>query len=176
MIVLITILLDPAQGHQAIKDANTAGNYIDIKHIVTGNYGLVSAATDHILIRAPKNQYRGTQIGDVLHTKWNRLTTRFPQGKDPFNNDTVLNASFFTGNHAITEKVDEILVVPSTQSGVTIGDIVETDVARGKVVYTFTNADNESVIYVNDTNGTFAATGDLYFGNILVGAYNLSYY
>ena len=162
-----------AQGHQAIKDANTAGTYIDIKHIVTGNYGLVSAATDHILIRAPKNQYRGTQIGDVLHTKWNRLTTRFPQGKDPFNNDTVLNASFFTGSHAITEKIDEILVVPSTQSGVTIGDIVETDVARGKVVYTFTNADNESVIYVNDTNGTFAATGNLYFGNILVGAYNL---
>ena len=63
--------------------------------------------------------------------------------------------------------------MPSTQSGVTIGDIVETDVARGKVVYTFTNADNESVIYVNDTNGTFAATGNLYFGNILVGAYNL---
>ena len=47
MIVLITILFRSiAQGHLAIKDANTAGNYIDIKHIVTGNYGLVSAATD----------------------------------------------------------------------------------------------------------------------------------
>ena len=122
----------------------------------TGNYGLVSAATDHILIRASKIKYRGTQIGDVLHTKWNRLTTRFPQGKDPFNNDTVLNASFLTGNPAITEKVDEILVVNQHTNGVTIGDIVETDVARGKVVYTFTNADNEPPIYVNDTNGTLA--------------------
>ena len=162
-----------AQGHQAIKDANTAGTYIDIKHIVTGNYGLVNQSTDHILIRAPKNQYRGTQIGDVLHTKWNRLTTRYPSGRDPFNNDSTLNAAFFTGTHTINEKVDQILLVPSTQSGVSIGDIIETSDARGKVVYTFTNADNESVIYVNDVNGTFATSGDLYFGNILIGAYTL---
>ena len=63
--------------------------------------------------------------------------------------------------------------MPSTQSGVSIGDIIETSDARGKVVYTFTNADNESVIYVNDVNGTFATSGDLYFGNILIGAYTL---
>ena len=162
-----------AQGHQAIKDANSAGTYIDIKHIVTGNYGLTGASTDHILIRAPKNQYRGTQIGDVLHTKWNRLTTRFPAGKDPFNNDTTLTSSFFTGSHTINEKVDQIIIVPSTQAGLTVGDIIETDTARGKVAYSFTNADNESVIYVNDVNGTFATTGNLYYGTILVGAYNL---
>ena len=35
------------------------------------------------------------------------------------------------------------LLCQHTTPGVTIGDIVETDVARGKVVYTFTNADNE---------------------------------
>ena len=47
------------------------------------------SATDHILLRAEKEQFEGTKVGDTLSLKWIRYTTTTPAGISPFNNDAV---------------------------------------------------------------------------------------
>jgi hypothetical protein len=155
------------------EDQYTGTNYPEVEYIIRGNYAFAADSTDHVLIRAEESNYEATKPGDKLVLEWNEFTTRFPDGYLPFKGHDVLTKDFFTGEHTIVSKVDDILVVDSTQSIPDVDDTIKTTTGRAIVVYRYTTEDNRTIIYINNVNGYFEETADAYNanGNVLIGEY-----
>ena len=169
-----TLTIDTFEASAFIKEQQYTGtNYPEIEYIVRGNYSFVDEPTDHILIRATTSNYEASKSGDKLVLSWNEFTTRFPDGYLPFSNDSVITKNFIEQEHTIVNKVDDILLVESTQSIPDVDDIIKTTTGRGTVVYRYTTEDNKTIIYVNEVNGIIADSGELLNanGNVLIGDY-----
>ena len=104
-----------ASNQQSISDDYNAetSQYPEIVFMMRGNYSMPTEATDHVLIRAEKEQWEGTKPGDKLTLKWNQFTTTSAGGVLPFNGDPVLNANFFNGQHIIVGKVKMVVEIVS---------------------------------------------------------------
>ena len=156
-----------------IDEYNTdTTQYPDVVYMMRGNYSMPNDATDHILIRAEKEQYEGTKPGDILTLEWNKYTTTTPAGIDPFNNDPVLNEALINGNHTIVGKVDRVVTIVSALATPEVGDELITPTARATVQYRYIDADNQLILYLNNINGEIVDTGTIFKGNILLGTYN----
>jgi len=140
--------------------------------ILTGNYPFTNITTDHILLRAPKNMYEGTEVDDLVQVKWNTLSYAYqtqdtPTETEPFIGAiSELSSSFFTGNLTIKDKIDAVLFVQETNTIPLVGQIVEVAGGFGTVAYTYNPSDESTVtaattIYVKDINGTFGLQGSL---------------
>jgi len=151
-------------------DAETQ-QYDNIYYILRGNFLFQEETTDHVLIRAPRLAYVATTPGDSLQLFWNDINTRYPSGVQPFNGDPTLNKQFFDGNHTITEKIDDILLVDNTQAIPSVNDVISSSTAVGVVAFRYTTGDNRTLIYIKDANGDFESTGNLFVGDISIGAY-----
>ena len=149
----------------------TGSAYPNIDWILRGNFKFSEELTDHVLIRAPKLAYTGTQAGDKLQLQWNANNTRFPNGVAPFNNDATLNDAFFTGEKVIDDKIDDILFIDNTQSIPSVGETVNSATALGEVAFVHTTGDNRTLLYLKNTNGDFESSGNLILNNILVGVF-----
>ena len=145
--------------------------YPDVVYMMRGNYSMPGDATDHILIRAEKEQYEGTKPGDILTLAWNRYTSSNPAGIAPFNNDPVLNEAFINGQHTIVGKVDRVIEVISALATPDVADELITNTARCTVQYRYINNDNKLILYLNNINGELTDTGNIFKGNILLGTY-----
>jgi hypothetical protein len=137
-----------------------------IPTLFTGNYPFTNVETDHILVRAPIDQYRGAGIGDTVTLKWNTLSYAYQTvdadtAVQPFNGSmSEIDADLITADHVISDKIDSILFVESSTNIPDVGQIIETQTAFGTVAYTF--ADQATVtIYVKDQNGDFGLQGSL---------------
>jgi len=155
----------------AVVGTDDDGVYDNLWLILRGNFTFQEEVTDHVLIRAQSVQYEGSAVGDKLQLIWNSKNTRYPSGVNPFNDSNILSSDFFTGEHIIEEKVDDILLVDNTQAIPDIGETISSDIALGIVVYKYTTGDNRTLIYVNETNGDFADEGTLTVGDINIGSY-----
>ena len=139
--------------------------------LASGNYPFTSTATDHVIIRAPFNQYEGSKVGDTISLKWNQRSNAY-QNKNsiqdiaPFNSiyNPIVTTEFLTGEHQILYKVDAVLYVDAATNVPVIGDIIETSGAIGTVAYKY-NEDARVTIYVKDVNGTFPTEGSLFLRN-----------
>ena len=146
--------------------------YPEIEYIVRGDYTLgADSDTDHILIRAEKEQFEGTKPGDILTLKWNKYTTTAQAGIEPFNNDSVITESLLNGNHTIVDKVQHIIHIQSALSVPNAGTAITTDTCRATIQYRRTNNENEMTAYIKDVNGAFQGTGKIYADGILIGDY-----
>ena len=145
--------------------------YPTIKQMITGNYSIAGVSTDHLLIRAGTQQYRGSAVGDTLVLYWNNLTTEYPTGNTPFNGTaTGIDKTFIDGAHTIQEKVDEIINIDLTLLTPTVGDTLSTEDADGEVVYVFSQG-TQSIIYLSNVNGNFADSDQIKLGVFPVGDY-----
>ena len=145
--------------------------YPTIKQMITGNYSIAGVSTDHLLIRAGTQQYRGSAVGDTLVLYWNNLTTEYPTGNTPFNGTaTGIDKTFIDGSHTIQEKVDEIINIDLTLLTPTVGDTLSTEDADGEVVYVFSQG-TQSIIYLSNVNGNFADSDQIKLGVFPVGDY-----
>ena len=145
--------------------------YPTIKQMITGNYSIAGVSTDHLLIRAGTDQYRGSAVGDTLVLYWNNLTTEYPTGNTPFNGTaTGIDKTFIDGAHTIQEKVDEIINIDLTLLTPTVGDTLSTEDADGEVVYVFSQG-TQSIIYLSNVNGNFADSDQIKLGVFPVGDY-----
>jgi hypothetical protein len=145
--------------------------YPTIKQMITGNYSVAGVSTDHLLIRAGSQQYRGSAVGDTLVLYWNNLTTEYPTGNTPFNGTaTGIDKTFIDGAHTIQEKVDEIINIDLTLLTPTVGDTLSTEDADGEVVYVFSQG-TQSIIYLSNVNGNFADSDQIKLGVFPVGDY-----
>ena len=156
---------------QALVSTRENNLYSNLYFILRGNFSFPEELTNHVLIRAPKTQYAGTEIGDKLQLLWNNINTRYPNGVTPFNNDPIMNKAFFDGEHAIVEKVDDILLIDNTKAIPSIGETISSATAVATVTYVHTTGDNRSLIYVKDSNGLFETTGTLFVGDIEIGVF-----
>ena len=154
------------------KDSDSS----EIALIVVGDYGIPSTSVDHLLIRAPIDQYEGTDvdstatanIGDFVVLKWNNYSVNNLSltSIQPFNNfySSSVTGSSLTDSHKILQKVDHIFNIENYLIEPTIGSVVSVDGATAKVVYTKSNS-TSLVIYVNETVGNFGLSGTLYVDN-----------
>ena len=148
-----------------------SGSYPEVPYMMRGNFSMPNASTDHILIRAEKEQWEASKAGDILTLKWNRYTTDGLGGQFPFNNDPVINESFINGNHVITNKVKMVVEVISALDVPDPGDEVTTETARATVAYRFIDTDNRMILYLNNVNGELQTSGTLTRNNVGVGTY-----
>ena len=146
-----------------------------INLIVTGNPGLSNTPTDHFLVRADKNQYLATSVGDEVGLTWNRFsrTNTTLDEQLPWDGDATLTFDEISDTHTILNKVDLVFFIPTFVGLPQVGDIVTTATGSAEVVYV--NSKNDSaVIYGFDQNGTFDLTGNLFIGDDeLIGAYTI---
>ena len=148
--------------------------YPTITQMITGNYGLGTGGADHLLIRAGKDQYEGSAVGDKLVLRWNNFTTEYPLGNDPFDGaEPLIDQTFINNEHIILEKIDEILLVPVFATVPSVGDTVSTNTADGVVDHVATSG-TAVVIYLKDVSGVFDpgnVNDPLRISNVLVGTY-----
>tara|TARA_Y200000002_G_scaffold136879_1_gene112844 strand:+ start:13385 stop:28348 length:14964 start_codon:yes stop_codon:yes gene_type:complete len=153
-------------------DYNTiSSSYPTISYMLRGNPSIASAPTDHILIRAEKEQFEGTKSGDTLTLKWNRYTTNTPSGIAPFNGDTVLTESYINGDHEIIDKVEAIVKVISALATPEVGDEINTGNCKAIVQHRYIDNDNNLQIYLKNINGQLDAVGTITTAGITVGSY-----
>ena len=142
--------------------------------LVAGDPGLSGNTTDHILVRAPKDMYLGTSVGDTVNLYWNTRSYAYPTLDNylPFGGAiSEITTDFITGNHTIVHKVDHIMFVSTFVTLPTVGQTVTTTTGSATVCYVGTK-DDSAVIYLKDTNGIFSVSDELYINeNIFVGFY-----
>jgi hypothetical protein len=142
--------------------------------LVAGDPGLNNSNITHLLVRAPRDMYIGTTAGDTLNLFWNRRSYAYPTLDVflPFDNKiTQITPEWLSQDHTIVEKIDHIFFVDTFVSLPEVGDIVTTDTGAAEVFYVGTRKDS-AVIYVKDTNGVFAITGELFINELsFVGFY-----
>ena len=159
----------------------TLNNYsqdaTEIPVLLTGDYPFKNITTDHFLLRAPKDMFDGSGVGDQIYLRWNSLANanqtqlnlvdRLPfDGTVPY-----ISKSYLESEHTIAEKIDAILYVDASNNIPNIGDKITTQGAIGTVVYTH-NESAQLTIYVNDVNGLFPPENSLFIdGNDFVGEY-----
>ena len=156
---------------QALVSTRENNAYSNLQFILRGNFSFPEELTDHVLIRAPKTQYSGTEVGDKLQLLWNDINTRYPSGIAPFNNDPLMTKAYFDGEHAIVQKIDDILLIDNTKAIPSVGETISSATAVAEVTYVHTTGDNRSLIYVKDANGLFETTGTLFVGDIEIGVF-----
>ena len=133
--------------------------------LVAGNPGLPNYPNiDHMLIRAPKDMYLGTGVGDKLNLFWNQRSFAYPTTDNyiPFDGEIPeLSIAFITAEHTILEKVDHIMYVDTFVTLPTVGQRITTDTGSAEVDYVAFKSDS-AVIYLKNSNGIFDISGELY--------------
>ena len=167
-----------------------------------GSPYLPNEITDHLLVKAPIDQYRATKAGDKLVLKWNEYTNfnrtadsstaiaPFPDKINALNqfesNTYLLNTSvddrrivptgeFITGEHEIVARIDQVLLLTGYSNPPTEGETVTTSSGRGTVYKVF-KKDFSMVLYITDINGEFLQTDTLFRNDQTVGEYTIPHY
>ena len=143
-----------------------------------GNYKLLGSTVDHILVKAPLDMWRGTSPGDFVELSWNEVTTVNLSDSviQPFPNNNLITSTFISQEHEIVEKVNHVFHVEQYLYLPNVGDIVSTSTATGTVVYVANRA-GQATIYVNNVNGVFNITDNLFINEInRVGTYTEDYF
>lgn len=135
--------------------------------IITGKFPFTNIETDHILIKAPKKQYDGSDVGFDIKVKWNTISYAYQNQTnlnpvEPFDGDIPgLDADFLTNNlHTIAEKIDSVLFIPAATTVPQVGQIVESNTAIGEVAFVHNDL-AVATIYIKNRNGDFTASGSL---------------
>ena len=141
----------------------------NIRLLFVGDPGLANQITDHILVRAPVDQYLGSKPNDTVFLNWivSSLLNSTLDPVFPFNNQIPeISPEFLRQNsgHKIVEKIDNILFVNTFVSIPEVGQIVTTDTGAGEVFRVRTVQDS-LLIYVKNTNGTFNITDRLFISD-----------
>ena len=143
--------------------------------LVAGNPGLPNSTTNHLLVRAPKDMYIGTKIGDTVNLFWNQRSYAYPTLENflPFDgNIPQITGDVISQSHTIVEKIDHVFLINTFVSLPQVGNIVTTDTGSAEVAYVSSLRDS-AVVYVKNTNGVFNVTGELFINELdFVGFYS----
>ena len=151
-------------------------NTVDIPMLLTGNYAIdtvtnqyafQNVVTDHILIRAPLDIYRGIGLNDTVKLAWNSITysnqslAALAQQAPFAGSFPSITEAYLDAGHVVQKKIDVILYVNSSTNLVELNDIVQTETGSGTVDYVY-NEGAELVIYLKDVNGSFNSLDSLF--------------
>ena len=142
--------------------------------LVAGDPGLDNSGITHLLVRAPKDMYIGTAIGDTVNLFWNRRSYAYPTLDTYLPFDGIIpeiTPDWISQDHEIVDKIDHVFFVDTYVTLPAAGNTVTTDTGSAEVFYVGTRGDS-AVIYVKNTNGVFDITGELFVEEIdFVGFY-----
>jgi len=142
--------------------------------LVAGDSGLNNSNITHLLVRAPKDMYIGTSAGDTANLFWNRRSYAYPtlDAYLPFDGlIPQITPEWISQDHIIQEKIDHVFYIDTFVSLPVVGSIVTSDTGSAKVAYVGTRRDS-AVVYLKETNGVFAITGELFINELdFVGFY-----
>jgi len=118
---------------------------------------------DHFLLRAPRDMFQGSSIGDEITVKWNTKSYGYQNQElgntQPFDGDIRgFDNSTLTGTLTIADKIDSILSVPDATAIPEVGQLIETPEAVGTIAYIYNLASSLS-IYIKDQNGEYPREG-----------------
>ena len=135
-------------------------------NIVLGNYPNTRDTTNHILMRAPADQYDATDINDTVFFDWYLTTTANQDApntpRQPFNGQySEITEEFIEKGLVIKKKVDVVLYIPSITKFPNLNDQIETSGVRGYVNYIYDD-DGAVTLYVEGTEGTWPDSGSLF--------------
>jgi hypothetical protein len=136
---------------------------------ITGQYigGEDGIITDHMLIKAPLEQFEGSGIGNQIKLAWNQTTYSNQDlaalaSRSPFNGSfAAIDAAFIEQTHTIQKKIDIVLYVNASTNLPVLGDLLRTTTAFGTVDYLYISG-NEVLIYLKDVNGTFNSSDSIF--------------
>jgi len=164
-----------------IAATNAGLSYInDITLLLQGQPYFANKTVDHILIRAPFDQYRASKVTDNIVLKWNKYTNLnrqiaegeaievWPNGLNDLNDgvNVIPNSDFIdngfsnNGKHEILEKIDYVLYLTAFNNPPSVGDTVITNEGAGTVASVFIEQD-KLLLYIKDTNGVLIETDEL---------------
>ena len=144
--------------------------------MVVGNYainpisGLLAFANnpvDHMLIRAPLEQFDGSGLNDQIKLNWNQITYSNQDlaalaERSPFNGSfATIDAAFVEQTHTIQHKIETVLYINSSTNLPQVNDKLQTETAFGTVVYRYVEG-NEVIIYLSAVNGTFSNSDSIF--------------
>ena len=152
----------------------------DVTLLLQGQPYFPNQVVDHLLVRAPYDQYRASKPTDNIVLKWNLYTNLnrategspievWPDGLNVTNPEegyTIPNSTFinsgFTGNgkHEILAKIDYVLYLTAFNNPPSIGDTITNDQGAAIIESVFILQD-KMLLYVKDTNGVFPKTAEI---------------
>lgn len=138
-----------------------------INLLSTGNPTLSNVTTDHIIVRAPTDQYLGSKPGDKLKLQWNSNSDIYENTYLPWNGEIAeLDKAFIESLHTISAKIDNIIKVDNYFKTPQIGDRVRMFTTNlgsstGEITYIGSNDGNLN-LYLTNVKGTVNPTGEIY--------------
>jgi hypothetical protein len=167
----------------------TLEDFGDITLLLQGSPYFPNQIVNHLLVRAPYDQYLASSVGDALQLKWNKYTNlqRSATAGNPIDvwrdNINVSNdgsvetfldidgvertealippqADFINGQHVITQKVDYVLYISSFNKPAILNEDVVCDTGAARVVSVYVELDKQ-VLYISNTNGVFPESGTI---------------
>ena len=151
-------------------------------NIVIGDHIFPNVTTTHLLIRASRDQYQGTKIGDRLIMQYLGFSSDYPLDRSnltkapqkPFAGvgDPTIKTNLFSATEVpIVQKVDAILKVDLTLVDPILTAVVNSESFEGTVVYKRKEG-TKTLLYLKDVEGVVSASGTLMYGTLEVGSYN----
>ena len=153
---------------EVLLDNNITAGEIQFNNLLAGNYPFENTETDHILVRAGKDQYIATGPGDTVFLDWYANTTA-NQSQDPANlyrapfNGSLdfVTEEFLESGLVVQKKIDVILYIDAYSLLPKVGDQVESQGVFGYVEYIYTE-EASCVIYIGGSVGLWQSTESLF--------------
>ena len=165
---------DDAQGFgsfgstvQVLDEYNITSGEIAFANLLTGKYPFTNVTTDHILVRAFKDQYVATGPGDTIYLDWYLNTTANQDQtsllpRQPFNGEvTGVDETLLESGLVIQKKIDAILSIDTFQVLPEIGAQVDAPGVFGYVAFVY-QEEGAATIYVEGSFGVWPADGSLF--------------
>ena len=151
-------------------------------NIVIGDHIFPNVTTTHLLIRASRDQYQGTKIGDRLVMDYTGFSSDYPTDRTnllkpalkPFAGvgDPTIKTNLFSKTEVpIVQKIDAILKVDLTLVDPILSAVVNSTSFEGTVVYKRKEG-TKTLLYLKDVEGVVSASGTLMYGTLEVGTFN----
>ena len=153
---------------EVLLDNNITAGEIQFNNLLAGNYPFENTETDHILVRAGKDQYTATGPGDTVFLDWYANTTA-NQGqapgdlyRAPFGGQVPsVTEEFLESGLVIQKKIDVVLYIDAFSLLPNVGDQIEAQGVFGYVEYIYQDGPS-AVIYVGGSVGIWQETEALY--------------
>ena len=153
---------------EVLLDNNITGGEIQFNNLLAGNYPFVNTETNHILVRAGKDQYTATGPGDTVFLDWYATTTA-NQGQDPANLTRapfggelpLVTEAFLESGLVVQKKIDVVLYIDAFSVIPSIGDQIDAQGVFGYVEYVYQEGPS-CVVYVSGSVGVWQETEALY--------------
>lgn len=154
---------------EVLQKYNITGGEIKFNNLVTGKYPFKDVETDHILVRAPADQYAGTGPGDTVFLDWYLRTTanqdQLPltlTARQPFGGTiSGFTEANLEDGLVIQKKIDAVIYVETFASLPDIGEQIDATGVFGYVSYIYQD-EGAATIYVEGSFGRWQPTGSLF--------------